>query len=87
MTDVGTFRIPIRVAHVSRPDGWRELPDVMVDTGSEYNWIPRELLLALRIAAERAERFETRTAACSAAPARIASPLCTTLPEVSALLR
>jgi predicted aspartyl protease len=31
----------------------------MVDTGSEYNWIPSNVLLDLGIAPARVERFET----------------------------
>ena len=59
MPDMGIFKTSVRVAHVARPDAWRELPDVMVDTGSEYNWLPRAVLTALDIAPERVERFET----------------------------
>lgn len=59
MDDMGTFRTSVRVAHVARPDEWRELRDVMVDTGSEYNWLPASVLADLGIAPERVERFET----------------------------
>ena len=31
----------------------------MVDTGSEYNWIPREVLVAPGVKSERDDRFET----------------------------
>ena len=37
----------------------RELAETMVDTGSEYTWIPRDLLAELGITAERVERFVT----------------------------
>jgi predicted aspartyl protease len=57
--DMGTFRTIVRVAHVARPDEWRELSDVMVDTGSEYNWIPAVVLADLGVTPERVERFET----------------------------
>ena len=59
MDDMGTFRTTVRVAHVARPDERRELPDVMVDTGSEYNWIPAPVLADLGITPVRVERFET----------------------------
>ena len=59
MPDMGIFKTSVRVAHVARPAAWRELPDIMVDTGSEYNWLPRDVLTALDIAPERVERFET----------------------------
>ncbi len=31
----------------------------MVDTGSEYNWVPRPLLEELGVTLERTDRFET----------------------------
>jgi predicted aspartyl protease len=57
--DMGTFRTTVHVAHVARPDEWRELTDVMVDTGSEYNWIPAAVLADLGVTPVRVERFET----------------------------
>jgi predicted aspartyl protease len=36
-----------------------ELPDTMVDTGSEYTWVPRPTLERLGIGAERVEHFVT----------------------------
>jgi predicted aspartyl protease len=56
---MGIFRTTIAVANVSRPEERRELRDVMVDTGSEYNWIPRLLLDQLRIDPIRIDRFQT----------------------------
>lgn len=57
--DIGIFRTTIGVAHLARPDERRNLADVMVDTGSEYNWIPRAVLEELKILPERIDRFET----------------------------
>src|SRR5688500_13775084 len=57
--DMGIFRTTIAVAHPSRPNDRRELHDVMVDTGSEYNWIPRSVLTELSIEPVRIDRFET----------------------------
>ena len=57
--DMGIFRTTIQVAHVVHPDERRTLTDVMVDTGSEYNWIPRAVLTELGIQEKRIERFET----------------------------
>jgi len=56
---MGAFRTTIRIAHWSRPDRARDVEGVMVDTGSEYNWIPRSILSELGIRPERVERFET----------------------------
>ena len=57
--DMGIFRTTIAVAHASRAAERRTLTDVMVDTGSEYNWVPRPLLEELGVEPERVDRFET----------------------------
>ena len=57
--DMGIFRTSIGIAHLARPSGRRELDAVMVDTGSEYNWIPADLLEALGVERLRVDRFET----------------------------
>ena len=57
--DMGIFRTNITISHVARPAARRELAEVMVDTGSEYNWIPAPLLEELGIEAVRTDRFET----------------------------
>jgi predicted aspartyl protease len=57
--DMGIFRTTIAVAHASRAAVRRTLTDVMVDTGSEYNWIPSEILAELGVAPVRIDRFET----------------------------
>lgn len=56
---MGIFRTDIMLALLGAPDDRRVLADVMVDTGSEYNWIPASLLLELGIAPVRVGRFET----------------------------
>ncbi len=56
---MGIFRTTVAVAHLARPDERRELADVMVDTGSEYNWLPRSVLEELGVRAERVDRFRT----------------------------
>jgi hypothetical protein len=43
--EMGIFRTTLSVAALSVPDRRRELPNVMVDTGSEYNWIPTDVLI------------------------------------------
>jgi predicted aspartyl protease len=57
--NMGIFRTTLSVAHVARPDDRRDLENVMVDTGSEYNWIPRSILESLGVAPVRVDRFET----------------------------
>ena len=39
------------MAHPGRPEDTRELTDVVVDSGSEYNWLPRALLKGADLAA------------------------------------
>lgn len=56
---MGIFRTTISVAHAGRAGERRTLADVMVDTGSEYNWVPRALLEDLGVEPERVDRFET----------------------------
>lgn len=57
--DMGIFRTAVEVAHLAVPDQRRQVTGVMVDTGSEYNWIPRPLLEELAIRPERIDRFQT----------------------------
>jgi predicted aspartyl protease len=57
--DMGIFRTDIQVAHAARPLVRRRITDVMVDTGSEYNWIPRPVLEGLGVEVVRVDRFET----------------------------
>ena len=56
---MGIFRTSVAVAHLARPDDRRELREVMVDTGSEYSWLPRRVLEELGVRSERVDRFRT----------------------------
>ena len=57
--DMGIFRTSLGVAALAAPDHRRELSGVMVDTGSEYNWIPADILVDLGVVPVRIDRFET----------------------------
>ena len=57
--EMGIFRTTISVAALASPDRRRDLANVMVDTGSEYNWIARDVLLDLGVVPVRIDRFET----------------------------
>jgi predicted aspartyl protease len=57
--DMGIFRTTLGIAALTTPERRRELFDVMVHTGSEYNWIPSELLIELGVSPVRTDRFET----------------------------
>jgi predicted aspartyl protease len=59
VTDVGIFRTTLSVANLVAPDRRHVLEDVMVDTGSEYNWVAADVLRALDITPVRRDRFET----------------------------
>jgi predicted aspartyl protease len=57
MPDMGTFRTTIKIANHARPDETRELPNTLVDTGSELTWVPAETLEALGVRAVKTLRF------------------------------
>ena len=57
--DMGIFRTTIAIAPLANPARRLQIADVMVDTGAEYNWVPREMLDDLGIQPQRMERFET----------------------------
>jgi predicted aspartyl protease len=57
--DMGIFRTTVGIAPLADPMVRRDFDDVMVDTGSEYNWIPADALTQLGIAPVRVDRFET----------------------------
>ena len=59
MADVGILRTTIGVESHQRRGDVRELPETLVDTGSEYSWIPRDVLESLGVGVERAQRFRT----------------------------
>lgn len=57
MRRVGTFRTKITLENPEQRGRSRELLDVLVDTGSEFTWVPSELLVSLGVRRERAQRF------------------------------
>jgi len=57
--DMGILRTTLGVSALGTPDRRRELHDVMVDTGSEYTWIPSAVLVELGVSPVRVDRFET----------------------------
>lgn len=48
MSDMGMFRIRIEIAGLT-PTERRVVDDALVDTGSEYTWVPRQILDSLGI--------------------------------------
>ena len=57
MSDMGVFRTTVQIENIARRGETRAMTGVLVDTGSEYTWAPRELLSELGIATERTQRF------------------------------
>jgi predicted aspartyl protease len=59
MDDMRIFKTNIFIESAERRGVRRELLNVMVDTGSEYTWIPAEILRELGVRAERDTDFRT----------------------------
>jgi predicted aspartyl protease len=59
MSRMGTFYTTIHVAPVDRRAERRAVANALVDTGSEFTWVPREVLEELGIVAEHVEPFQT----------------------------
>ena len=57
--DMGIFRTTIAVENPTRPGVTSEVQSVIVDTGSEYTWLPRAVLEALGLSPTRTVRFIT----------------------------
>jgi predicted aspartyl protease len=57
--DIGILRISIELSSTLNPDRRVTITDVMVDTGSEYNWFPEDVLADIGVAPVRVDRFET----------------------------
>lgn len=59
MNDMGIFRTTIALSALDAGATRVQLDDVMVDTGSEYNWMPSSVLRDLGVTPVRVDRFET----------------------------
>ena len=57
--DMRIFRTTLSIAALAMPDERHDLHEVMVDTGSEYNWLPGALLVERGVSPVRIDRFET----------------------------
>ena len=57
MEEMGTFRTTVGVQKFGQEGRIHELPDTLVDTGSELTWIPRTVLESLEIVVQRRRRF------------------------------
>jgi predicted aspartyl protease len=59
MSDMGIFRTTIAIENLQLPGTVVEIPDVVVDTGSGYTWVPRSILERLKLESKRSARFKT----------------------------
>ena len=57
--DMGIFRTTIAIENPTRPGVTVSVERVMVDTGSEYTWVPRTLLETLDLSPIRTVSFMT----------------------------
>jgi len=57
MSEMGTFRTTIMIENVERRGEMRTIEDALVDTGSEYTWVPADTLSDLGIRPEHTQRF------------------------------
>ena len=57
MSDVGTLRINIAIEHPAHRGTRVGIEDVLVDTASEFTWIPAPVLEQLGVERERTQRF------------------------------
>ena len=60
--DTGIFRTSIDVTPFDAPIRRMAFSEVMVDTGSEYTWLPEEARADLGVTPVRVERFQTADA-------------------------
>ena len=57
MDRMGTFRTTIMIERAERRGEMRTVDAALVDTGSEYTWVPRDVLEELGIRPEQMQRF------------------------------
>ena len=57
MRDMGFFRTSIAIENPARRGTTRTVADALVDTGSEFTWVPGEVLRTLGVRVERMQRF------------------------------
>jgi predicted aspartyl protease len=57
--DMGIFHTDLEISSTLNPDRRVTIANVMVDTGSEYNWFPEDILADLGVTPVRVDRFET----------------------------
>ena len=57
MSRMGTFRTTMMIESTANRGDVRTVENALVDTGSEYTWVPSDVLVDLGIRPERLQRF------------------------------
>ncbi len=57
MADMGTFRTTMVIESAEHRGETRSVENALVDTGSEYTWVPADILVSLGIRPELNQRF------------------------------
>lgn len=57
MPDMGVFRTTVRIENIARRGEIRAVEGALVDSCSEFTWIPRAVLESLDIVPERVQSF------------------------------
>jgi predicted aspartyl protease len=57
--DMRIFRTSVVVESIATPARRQTIDDVMVDSGSEYNWFAADVLYSIGVTPVRRDRFET----------------------------
>ena len=57
MSDMGLFRITIGLESARERGAIVHVPDALVDTGSEYTWVPRAFLEDIGVGVEKRRSF------------------------------
>jgi clan AA aspartic protease len=57
VSDMGTFRTTILIESAEHRGDIQSVDDALVDTGSEYTWVPADILTKLGIRPEHTQRF------------------------------
>lgn len=61
MSDMGTFRSTVELENPLRPGVRQVVPEVLVDTGAELSWFPRQVLEDLGVQRYERRRFRQAT--------------------------
>ena len=67
MSDVGVFRTTIEIQSLDLRGPRQVLPETLVDTGSEFTWVPRRVLEELGIRASAHRHSKSRMGVASSA--------------------